>query len=326
MIRIVSIAAGMSLAVVLSGGRTAEQPVTAVQSALLGPPIEIRDAFPPDVRVDQITMSPDGTRTYFVDAKGDAYFYDRNLKTRTRISTGVISDVGVSAARDLIAFARSDGKLGDAHVFVMPLSAETGLSAGRERQLSASAGDVPSISPDGKWVAFARDDATGVGQSVVLVAARGGAERVVAPALPASVGSIRWTPDGKQLYIGVNPPVACVPDWSCLPLPGANRQPLASIRRVSVAGGPITTVVAVRGISPGLSPDGKTLVYADTGAVRRWVIAEPDGKRRDVIVLPPTQFVLGWLKGSTLLVPNTTNAKTILQAMDIAAVRSGNEK
>src|SRR5262249_2841240 len=139
------------------------------------------------------------------------------------------------------------------------------------------------------------------------------------------------TPDSKTIYIGVNPPVACVPEWSCLPLAGANRAPPGSVRRVGVNGGPVTTVASARGLWPGLSPDGTTLVYIDTTANRRWVVADASGKRRDTFTLPNAQAAFGWLRGSTLLVSSGGSSRrlqtlsiqdgephTIMESADIA--------
>jgi dipeptidyl aminopeptidase/acylaminoacyl peptidase len=186
-------------------------------------------------------------------------------------------------------------------VWALPLDPRTGVAAGPEHRLSGNSGDVPSIAPDGQWVAFARDDSTGVGQSVVVVSIRGETERVVAPALPSSVANIRWTPDGKTLYIGVNPPVACVPMFSCLPLPQGDRQSSASIRRAAIEGGQISVIAKVGNPSPGLSPDGRTLAYGDTGNSRRLVIADTGGRRIDSIVLRATENASVWLRASTLL-------------------------
>src|SRR6185295_7873822 len=193
-------------------------------------------------------------------------------------------------AGDAIAYTKAGGGRGDQFVWVLALNPATGLARGDERQLSTHQGDVPSISPDGKLVAFARDDASGVGQSIVVAPLLGGQERVVVAALPSSVANIRWTPDGKTLFFGVNPPVACVPEWSCLPLNQDLRQPPGTIRRVAATGGAVTTVLTARGLVPGLSPDGTTLLYFDPGPPRRWIVANADGtKRSTVLDLSPAQ-------------------------------------
>src|SRR5205823_4475569 len=168
-------------------------------------------------------------------------------------------------------------------------------------QVSPHSADVPSISPDGKWIAFARDDSTGVGQSVVVVPIEGGDERVVASALPSSIGNIRWTPDGKTLYFGVNPPVPFTCAESCLSIPGGNPQVPGTIRRVSVTGGSVDVVATTGNPSPGLSPDGTKLVFGSTAGARQFVIADMSGHIIDMFTLTSTQTQQGWLGNSTLL-------------------------
>jgi len=62
----------------------------------------------------------------------------------------------------------------------------------------------------------------------------------------------------RTLYIASIPRVACVPEWSCLPLARDLRQPPGTIRRVDVFGGAMTIVRPRAGVAPGLSPDGET--------------------------------------------------------------------
>jgi Tol biopolymer transport system component len=293
----------VAAAALCAGAPLSAQPTLSTQ--------ELREVLPPDAKMDQFAVAPDGSRAYFVNATGELWLYDRARKSRARIASGGVSDLNLSPALNAIAFTRVGVGHGNASVWTVSLNPQTGMMVGSARQLSAASSDVPSISPDGKLVAFARDDESGVGQSIVIVPMAGGRSLVVAPSLPASVGNIRWTPDGRQLYFGLNPPVACVPEWSCLELSGANRRPTASIRRVAVAGGAVQMVAVAKGVFPGLSPDGSTLVYSDTGSARRWVVADTSGVRRDVISLPQTQSVYGWLRGTTLLIPATGNVRSL---------------
>jgi Tol biopolymer transport system component len=281
---------------------------------------ELTDAFPGNPKVDQFALSADGQRTYFVNSAGEAWLFDRTRKTSARLTAGPLWDLNVSPAGDALAYTKGGDRRGDQFVWVLPLDPATGAASGAERKLSAQQASLPSISPDGKLIAFVRDDATGVGQSVVVAPTAGGTERVVAAAIPSSLANIRWTPDGKTLYLGVNPPVACVPEWSCLPLKADLRQPPGTIRRVAIAGGEVTTIATARGLSPGLSPDGTTLMYQDpsaTGSTRRWVVANADGSKRDTVTLPPTQSPAGWLQGSTVVLSSSGNLRR-LRTMSLA--------
>jgi Tol biopolymer transport system component len=315
----------MRLATVVLTASMAGALSIAAQSPLAPPSStqarEFPDPVPRDQKVDHFVLSVDGQRTYFVNSTGDVWLSDRALRTSARVAGGPMWDLNLSPTGDALAYTKGGARRGDQYVWVLGLNPATGLAVGAERQLSGHQGDVPSVSPDGKLVAFARDDSTGVGQSVVVVPIAGGSERVVAPALPSSVANIRWTPDGKTLYFGVNPPVACVPEWSCLPLAEPLRQPAGTIRRVEVAGGALTTVATGRGVSPGLSPDGTTLMYLDTGSTRRWVVANADGTRRDTMVLPPTQTPSSWLRGSTVLIASGGSIRR-LRTMSLADGRA----
>jgi Tol biopolymer transport system component len=284
------------------------------------PTVELADAFPAGANVDQFVLSADGQRTYFVTKSGEAWLFDRSHKTSARVATGPLWDLNLSPIGDALAYTKAGPTRGDEVVWVVALEASTGLARGAERQLSQHQGGVPSIAPDGKLVAFARDDASGAGQSVIVVPIAGGAERVVVPAIPSSLANIRWTPDGKTLYFGVNPPVACVPEWSCLPLKQELRQPNGKIRRVSVAGGDAADVASTRGATPGLSPDGTTLMFLDAtamGSTRRWVVANADGSRRSAFTLAPGQTVIGWVNGSTALVTSSGIARR-MRALSLA--------
>ncbi len=282
---------------------------------------ELRDAFPPDATMELVAMTEDSARTYFRNATGEIWMYDRARKTPTRLAAASTWDLNLSPTRDALAYTKAGERPKDHEVWVLPLNPQTGLAAGPERRLSSNGADVPSISPDGRSVAFARDDSTGVGQSIVVIPITGGMERVVVAALPSSVANIRWTPDGSTLYFGVNPPVECVPQWSCLPLAAPYRQPAGTIRRVAVSGGPVAVVATAKGLWPGLSPDGRTLAYIDTGRVRRWVVADADGRRRDAFTLPPNQAALGWLRGSTVLVASGGRVRR-LRSMTLSGQQS----
>lgn len=288
-----SVVAGVSLAAQTPGVQSATHP-TEDASALV----------PADVKVDQFAPTADGKRTYFVNATGEIWLYAPAEKSTTRLAAGPVWDLNVSPAGTALAYTKSGAARGEQHVWIQLLDPSTGLAKGPERQISQSSSDAPAISPDGKSIAFARDDASGVGQTLVVAAVAGGAERVVATRLPSSLGMIRWTPDGKTLYFGVNPPVACVPGWSCLPLAPDVRDPPGAIDRVAASGGTVTTLATARIVVPGLSPDGKSLLFANggTNAAREWVVANADGTRRDTVSLPATQVPVGWLRGSTVLI------------------------
>lgn len=278
------------VAVVLAMPATAQVPATK----------DLPILFPASASVEQFVLTADGQRTYYTAPVGGIWMYDHASHTASRVSEDAAWDLAVSPKGDALVYTKADEMRRAQHVWVLPLSPATGLSALPGRRLTARSGDVPAISPDGKWVAFARDDASGVGQSVVVVSIDGGAERVIAATLPSSVSTIRWTPDGTTLYFGVNPPVSFTCAESCLS--GAREtRPQATIRRVVVERGAVQIVATVGQPFPGLSPDGRFLVFGDTGTSRQLVVADADGRRRQTFTSPAPRLPHTWMGGSTLL-------------------------
>jgi Tol biopolymer transport system component len=262
----------------------------------------LTDALPSDVRVTQLVITPDARRVYYGDSARAIWLYDRADKRSVRLADGEAWDLTVSPAGNALAFKRTSPGSADQHVWILPLDARTGAATGPARRASERQGDTPSISTDGKWLAFAADDSVGVGQGVVIVPIAGGPERVVVPFMRASVSSIRWSPDGRSLYYGLNPPVACNPDWSCLPLREEFRQTTGSIHRVAIDGKSQATIAPkVTGAWPGLSADGSLLAYAEGGFPGRMVVTDTTGKQLASFPLVPRQTAEGWMNGSTLL-------------------------
>ena len=278
------------------------------------PPVLLPEVLPSTVSAEQFVVTADRQRTYFLNPSGEIWLFDRIRKTSARIVGGGPWDVAVAPPRDAIAYTKRGDKPTEQFVWLSSLDPKTGLAVGPERRVSANPGDVPSISPDGSLIAFARDDASGVGQSVVVVPVGGGPERVVVPSLPSSVDHIRWTPDGSTIYFGVNPPVACEPQWSCLPLPSGGERNAATLRRAAIAGGSVSTVATVRSPSPGLSPDGTLIVYGDPGGPRVFAVADREGRKLGSFTLPATQTLAGWLDGATLMVRTTGTIRRVRSA------------
>lgn len=284
--------------------------LAAISVCLLGPGLvagqstlsELHGALPLSGSVEAIVRVRPGAFTLYVSGDARLFVFDQVAVTSTPVVEGEVWNVNISPKNDLLAYVRAGVEPVDRFIWLLPIDPRTGQPAGVERRLTGTRGDVPAISPDGKSVAFARDDATGVGQSILVVSLASGTERIVAPSLPGSVRGIWWTPDGTALYFGVNAPVACTPEWSCLRLKEKRRR-WASIRRVAAGGGPIVTVVhQARAAYPGLSPAGNMIVYGAADSLDRWIVANKNGRTRRTMSLPVTQRIQGWLRGATLLV------------------------
>ena len=289
----------------------------------------IPNVVPADARVEQLVVTGGQQRTYYTSQTGGLWMYEREKGAPVRVTTDQVWDITVARQGNAIAYVKAGIENRRQHfVWMQPLTPSTGLPNGAGRQLSKSAGDVPSISPDGKWIAFARDDANGVGQSVVVMPVAGGAERVVAAAQPAGIRSIQWTPDGRTLYFGINSPLPFTCAESCLALAREPRSNFGGIRRVAVSGGAVTTVVTTNNPWPGLSPDGTMLVFGDTARPRGFLVTDVSGRRLDTLPVAAFHTPRGWLGTSTLLtsapVPRSPTQTSTLTAIDLSALRSSN--
>jgi len=291
------------LLAIASTSLAAQTPTSPARPASATPTqTRLTDALPVDVRVTQMVLTPDARRVYYGDSARAVWMYDRADKRNVRLADGEAWDLAVSPAGNALAFKKVSAGSADQYVWILPLDPRSGEATGPARQASARQGDTPSISNDGKWLAFAADDSVGVGQGLVIVPLMGGPERVVVPSMRASVSSIRWSPDGRSLYYGVNPPVACDPEWSCLPLHEEFKQTTGSIHRVAIDGKSETTVASkVSGGWPGLSADGSLLAYAEGGFPGRMIVADTTGKQLTSFPLVPRQTAEGWMNGTTLL-------------------------
>jgi hypothetical protein len=280
--------------------------------------VRLTDVLPPSVRATQLALTPDTRRVYYGDTARALWLYDRDDKRNILVAQGAILDLALSPAGDAIAYARSVDNSSEHQVWILPLDPHTGVASGPEHRAGAAQGDAPAFSPDGKTLAFARDDANGVSQSVVVVPTMGGRERTVASSLHASVSNIRWARDGRSLFFGVNAPVPCDPDWSCLVVKPEFVHNTGTVRRVSLTGGkPVVVASQVGNGWPGLSVDGSLLAYTDTVFPAHLVVADSRGQRLQSLDMPAFQTVEGWLTASTLVVSDRGDIQR-LRALTIA--------
>src|SRR5690606_2468687 len=111
----------------------------------------IPNVVPADARVEQLVVTGDQQRTYYTPQTGGLWMFDREKGTPVRITTDQVWDITVSRQGNSIAYVKAGIENRRQHfVWIQPLTPSTGLPNGAERQLSKNAGDVPSISPDGK--------------------------------------------------------------------------------------------------------------------------------------------------------------------------------
>jgi Tol biopolymer transport system component len=218
---------------------TVPVPAIAAQSAPY-PPNKLIAEIPLDVF--NVVPTLNGRRLYYIDYTPELWVYDVASKRSTKVAAGEMDDASVSAQGNRIAFKRSGegGTRENQEIWTIPLDPRTGLATGPARRASVGLGTDPSVSPDGKWIAFASRVG---GYHLAVIPAEGGAERVLLNGI-GSMDAISWSPDQQWLYFNVA-------------FPGS---PERTVQRIAVAGG--KPEVIARGHSDwwaGLSPDGKVI-------------------------------------------------------------------
>jgi len=262
--------------------------VVAAQRSASFTPIAL---LPVDASVDEYAVTGDGNRVYYSTAKGEIMLYDRKLAKTTRISEGGdLWDVTVARNGSVVAFTKN-GERRDEYVWTIPLDPTTGLATGPQRRASMIPGDSPSLSQDGRMLAFARDDSAG--QSLVVLPSLGGPERTLA-SFHAGIGRIYWTPDPRTLYFSVG-------------APQGDQAPGGTLQRIPANGGVPRVLNGTSRAIPGLTHDGSALVLTDTGSKHALFVSDTNGRRLGSIMPPPLFIPGGWLGASTMLLSRARN-------------------
>jgi len=99
---------------------------------------DMRELLPPNTALEQFVVTRDSMRTYYARYDGGIWLYDRRASAPSKIAEAPAWDLTLSAAGDAIAYSKAGDTRRDQQVWLVPLSRETGLPAGAERQLSAT--------------------------------------------------------------------------------------------------------------------------------------------------------------------------------------------
>jgi Tol biopolymer transport system component len=257
-----------------------------------------------DVDLEDLTSTADGRRFYYITSRNSAlYLYDRATAKSTKLRDLDAWDLSVAPNGTALSYTHPGEDEKDEFSWIVPLDPKTGLPTGPEHRVSTLKGNGGALSPDGKFVAFAAYGLASGGNSLMVVPTTGGPERTLA-VIPGSVDNIRWSPDGKALYLGTT-------------RDGSTQV----IQRVAATGGALRVVARGSSSWPGLSPNGRWLAYRDTGLAGRFVLADTAGKRLSTIDVPANLHISGWSGNSTLL---TTSYFTMrrLRVMSLAGRQS----
>lgn len=201
---------------------------------------------------DEPAVTLDGGRVYFIRDSTELIMLDRKSGKETRIAAvRGSSDVEASAAGDRLAFTQRGEGGDDKFMNTLALDPRTGLATGEPQRVSLTKAGAGAISPDGRLLAF-RAAVNGLKEdNLVVMPVTGGPERILARTNGA-VWPIHWSPDSRSIYYGYSPVKETATDKN-------------GIYAVPAAGGELRLVVRTAdwGQIPGLSPDGKLLMFWD---------------------------------------------------------------
>lgn len=268
-----------------------------------------------DLQVSDV--SPDGKQILYHSEKDDSDIWGVDLENDRQFQ--VTSDLGpefwpeVSPDGRLIVYQAGQrsslgAKVREVSIFARPL----GTQDAQPTQITRRGFD-PQWSPDGRQVAFLRDEA-GVA-SIWLASARGGDERRIAdggvmasgytllPYLRLQPHDLDWSPDGRSIVYATR------------------RGGIANIARVETAGGE-TQLTAnaekdVLFLDPIFSPDGTSVAWLSMKlgppASRSWsIMVLKDQQPIEAYRATSPVRLLGWRPDGTGLIVQTSNAASEL--------------
>ena len=226
----------------------AQTPQPRVRELATMPGIEIREA----VRM------PNGRVILYAtydSVTGSIFAYDVASKRSTLVTRGFDGNLSLSRAGDRIAYDHESEDRKDDFIWSIPIDPTTGAAAGPAQRVTMGKGNTPSISPDGKLIAF-EGHRSSTRSDLAVVPTVGGPERVVAE-YDKGIGGMSWSADGKWIFVRV----------------GGRRDTSASIQRVPAAGGRSESVMSFG------TPDADTWV-TDGGQIAlywKYIRAQWDG-------------------------------------------------
>jgi len=149
--------------------------------------------------------SPDG-RFLVLGTRTELRLYDVMSRRTTKLVDGQGWEIAWSPKGDRIAWVRGGEEGAGEYVWTMGLDSKTGKPSGPPQRVSLGQGEFPSVSLDGRWIAFSAPDSEGPGSTsglrphhIAAVPVTGGPERALAH-FKRGIEPIIWSADGKSIF------------------------------------------------------------------------------------------------------------------------------
>jgi Tol biopolymer transport system component len=130
----------------------------------------------------------------------------KNSRRGTLTKGGLNFGLNWAACSNRVAWTRADRGLSNPTIWSSQIYEGRGATVARPQRVSLGMGESPSLSNDGKWIAYASiDSITSTNRTLVVVPSQGGSERTIAR-LRSRPEAIYWSSDGRSLLVaGVSP-------------------------------------------------------------------------------------------------------------------------
>ena len=270
------------VALVTSFGRSLAQaprslPVIQPKITELG---ELRDTtLRTDLLPQEAALSPRGSLIAYTTNKDLRMWNARTRSSRVMVKGGSESVVW-SPAGDAIAFLHDNDDGSQEQLWTLRVNNVTGEPIGTAQRvgLAFTTGNSPQFSPDGKTIAFPRQD-SGNRSSLVLVPTSGGTERVLVSGY--GVRKLRWAADGSAIYY----------------ISSDSSRIKSVLSKVASSGGTPHLVhdFTAESIVPGLSADNRTVTFLPDGGGEQAIrISDLTGRSLGTVAIANNVRVRDW--------------------------------
>ena len=230
----------------------------------------------------EASLSPRGTLIAYTTNDDELRIWNVSTHSSRLVLKGWSESIAWSPAGDAIAFAHASDDGAQEQVWTVRLNPVTGESIGSPQRVSLAptTGLAPQFSPDGKTIAFPRQD-SGDRSSLIVVPAAGGTERLLASGF--GIRKLRWAVDGSAIYFVSRQDSSQT--WT-----------KATLSRVAVSGGAPQLVHEFTGerLPPALSADNRVVTFLSDGLAEPARISDLNGRPLATLSLPTNVRVADW--------------------------------